>query len=528
MSHYSPPPPPPRHPRRPSAARPVCAIFALLTGIALALTVWLTIGDVEALIVFAMVLIIGVYGAAAAPRPGAIAIALLLLGGFVVSTLFVGQEALAIYRAVNETDGPVDPADPQALASADAKIDDASDTAGFTVALHESEITSVLQNGLRELDENPIRRVSADVVDGRDGEPGRIVLSGVFKSGNMKFEGQVTIRITNGAAQVKVLKLEVGALDLPGIGRDALEDILAEVADLNDVLLDLRADVQAITIGDDQIVVTGTHPEGTLTSADLLAGLADRARSLASGGPVPPEIIGPGEVDGVSAEGTSYYVAIGDSLAANVGVPRPRLGYVSRVHKALQERDDRRYGLRNFGVSGETSGTLIRSGQLEQALGFMDRTTVDYVTIDIGANDLLAHLGSDDCSDDIDSKECRDRIDAAFATYEVNIAEIFTAMRRVAPDATIVFMTAYNPFSLGLEGVTFERRSDQILDEFNQIAAAAAADHRIVVADAFRPMRGTTGVTTHMLDNPPDIHPLPIGYDVLAVAVMEALAGLPN
>jgi len=528
MSHYSPPPPPPRRPRRSSAARPVCATFALLTGIAAGLTVWLTVGDVEALIVFAMVLILGLYGAVAAPRPGAIGIALLLVGGFAVSTLFVGQEALAIYRAINDTDGPVDPADPQALASADAKIADASATSGFTVTLHETEITSVLQDGLRELDDNPIRRVSADVVDGNDGGQGRIVLRGVFKSGDMEFEGQVTIRITNGAAQVKVLKLEVGALDLPGIGRDALEDILAQVADLNDVLLDLRADVQAITIGDDQIVVTGTHPEGTLTSADLLAGLAERARSIASGGPVPPEVIGPGEVDGVSAEGTSYYVALGDSLAANVGVPRARLGYVSRVHKALQDRDDQMYGLRNYGISGETSGTFIRSGQLDEAIAFMKRTTIDYVTIDIGANDLLAHLGSDDCSDDIDSRACQDRITAAFSTYGVNIEEILSRLRRAAPDATIVFITAYNPFSLGLEGVTFERRSDQILADFNQIAVAAAAEHRILVADAFDSMRGTTGVTTHMLDNPPDIHPLPIGYDVMAVAVVEAVAGLPD
>ena len=504
----------------------MCALFAVLTGLALGVTMWLTVGDVEALIVFAMVLIVGVYGAVAAPRTGAIGIALLLVAGFVVSTLFVGQEALAIYRAINDTDGPVDAADPQALASADAKIDGASDTAGFTVALHESEITSVLQDGLRELEDNPIRRVTADVIDGRDGGQGRIVLRGEFKSGSMDFEGQITIRIANGAAQVKVLKLEVGALDLPGIGRDALEDILAQVADLNDVLLDLRADVQAITIGDDRIVVTGTHPEGALTSADLLAGLAAQARSVASGGPVPPEIIGPGEVDDVSAEGTSYYVAIGDSLAANVGVPRARLGYVSRVHKALQERDDRLYGLRNYGVSGETSGTLIRGGQLEEALGFIDRATVDYVTIDIGANDLLAHLGSDDCSNDIESKACRDRIAAAFATYEVNIAEIFSRLRRAAPDATIIFVTAYNPFSLGLDGVAFERRSDRILQDFNQIAVDAAVEHGIVAADGFGPMQGTTGVTTHMLDNPPDIHPVGIGYDVLAVAVMEALDGL--
>jgi hypothetical protein len=38
-------------------------------------------------------------------------------------------------------------------------------------------------------------------------------------------------------------------------------------------------------------------------------------------------------------------------------------------------------------------------------------------------------------------------------------------------------------------------------------------------------MRGTTAATTHMLDSVPDIHPRAIGYDILAWAVIEAIAG---
>ncbi len=32
-----------------------------------------------------------------------------------------------------------------------------------------------------------------------------------------------------------------------------------------------------------------------------------------------------------------------------------------------------------------------------------------------------------------------------------------------------------------------------------------------------------TGATTHMLEQPPDIHPRAIGYDILAVALLTAL-----
>jgi len=43
------------------------------------------------------------------------------------------------------------------------------------------------------------------------------------------------------------------------------------------------------------------------------------------------------------------------------------------------------------------------------------------------------------------------------------------------------------------------------------------------VADGYTPMRGTTAATTHMIDDPPDIHPLAIGYEILAIAILETL-----
>ena len=69
----------------------------------------------------------------------------------------------------------------------------------------------------------------------------------------------------------------------------------------------------------------------------------------------------------------------------------------------------------------------------------------------------------------------------------------------------------------------FEEETDATLSEFNEIAATAAADHEVLVADGFTPMLRTAGATTHMLDARPDIHPLPIGYDILAGALLEAL-----
>ena len=508
-----------------SAARKVCAVFALLTGGVAAFVTWLTEGEAAAITVAVVILIVALYGAIGAPRWLSVLIAIVLVSGFGGGLLFIGDHAVSIYRAINQTDGPVEPADPVLLADATAKLDGAGTEAGFRIDLHESEITSYLQDGLSEIENNPVRRIEVDILDDGAGSNGSMALSGEFKSGEVGFHAMIGVTLSNGAVHVDVLDLELGAIEIPGIGRTAIEDLLAEVADLNAILTELRADVQSIDIGDDRILVTGTQPEGSLLTSDtLLAGIAAQAASVGTGMAPPPEALPPGVVNGVSAEGDRFYVALGDSLAANVGVSDASLGYVSRVHRQIQIISGTDYGLRNFGISGETSGTFIRSGQLDTAIAFMAGVQVDYVTIDIGAIDLLGHLGSEDCAADLDAAGCRARIDATFATYEVNMAAILDALLAAEPDATIVFIRAYNPFSLGLGGaIEFERRSDEILDSFNDVAARLALDRGLTIADGFSPLRGTTATTTHMLDTPPDIHPSGVGYSLIAKAVMDAL-----
>jgi lysophospholipase L1-like esterase len=362
-------------------------------------------------------------------------------------------------------------------------------------------------------------------VDIVDGDPnGTLTFVGDFKNGEVTVTGSVTARLEAGAVRVEIIELDLGSVVVPGIAEGGIEDLVESVADFNAVLAENRADVQAIDIAGDQIVIVGTQGDGAvLTSEALLDDLQSQAAAAGGGGTPPPEILGPGVVNSTAAPGSVFYVALGDSLAANVGVDRPRDGYVSRVHNQLQITDGAEYGLRNFGVSGETSGTLIRSGQLDQAVAFISANEVAYITIDIGANDLLGHLGSADCSESITSDACSERLADSFASYEANVPEIFGALRDAAPDATIVFMRAYNPFSFGFTGVQFEQDSTAILDDFNDVAASIAPEYDILVADAFTPMLGTTGVTTRMFDDPPDIHPVAIGYDVLAVSIIEAL-----
>jgi lysophospholipase L1-like esterase len=501
----------------------VFGFFAALFSAAIAL---FTIGEVAAILVFVVILAFAVY-ALVAPHGALTTIGIGMVFLFIASGAFIVIQAISIVAAFTTTAGPADPADPVYLAAAEGKIDEIDVSAGFRLVLLEDEIQAVIQEGLSDGD-SPLRSVEIDIVDpAPDEEQGRLTFVGEFKNGNLDVAGAITARLDAGAVQIDLIKVDLGALTLPGLAESAIEDLVESIADLNETLSENQADVQSIDIRDDRVVITGTQGYGQLLTADtLLAGLAEQAEEISTSVEPPPEVLGPGVINSIEADGPTFYVALGDSLAANVGVDEPRDGYVSRFHHFLQEADGAVYGLQNYGIPGETTGTMIRGGQLDRAVAFLELNPVTYVTIDIGGNDLLGHLGSPDCSDSLETPACRQRITSTFTVYEENMIRIFDALREAAPDATIVFMQAYNPFSLGFGAtIDVEATSNQVLADFNDLAARLAEERDILVADAFTPMLNTAAATTHMLDAEPDIHPYPIGYDVLAQSLVEALGG---
>lgn len=497
-------------------------IFGILATVFGGLAVLVTAGEVAALLV--VLLIVG--AVVAGFFVNRTTLRALVIGSVVVflaGTAFIGVGVAQLISAFGTTDGPVDPPDPAALAAADAKVDAVRDSTAFRLELTEGEMTAYVLDGLQGVEDNPLRSVALDVVDGERGDPGRIEFDAEFKGGGIGASGFVMVVLDAGRVEAELGNIEVGAFDMPGLARSSLEDLVERVADFNQTLDEFDVDVQSVELASDTLVITGTQL-GTdlLTSQTLLSGLSRAAASAVDAVAAPPERLGPGDVDSTRSGGSPVYVALGDSLAANVGVDRARDGYVSRFHRQLQLRDNAQYGLRNFGISGETTGTLIRGGQLDEAIEFMEASDVAYVTIDIGANNLLGHLGSESCSQDLADPECRQRIEAAFQGYGPHMELILERITEAAPDATVIFLTAYNPFSLGL-GTALEAESDATLTEFNAIAAGAARSAGVLVADGFTPMQKTAGSTTHMLDAQPDIHPIPIGYDILAGALVDAL-----
>ncbi len=237
----------------------------------------------------------------------------------------------------------------------------------------------------------------------------------------------------------------------------------------------------------------------------------------------------------------SYYLALGDSLAAGF---QPGLGdnktggYAGLVLRSIRAEQPKTR-LVNLGCSGETTTTLIGGGicrydegsQLAQAVEFLHdhRRTTRLVTIDIGANNVTPCV--------------RPALDAvctaeAVSTVGRDLARILRAVRAAAPGVEIVVLNYYDPFLaawfLGPAGQALAAQSVLLLGVLNATIAAdaVAVGGRVAdVATAFAttdssgapvPVNVSLVCAWTWMCSRQDIHPNDVGYAVLAAAVNAA------
>ena len=191
---------------------------------------------------------------------------------------------------------------------------------------------------------------------------------------------------------------------------------------------------------------------------------------------------------------TTYYLALGDSLAAGVGASPAADGYVNLVH---QHELSRFPGLQleNLSCSGATTGTMLDGGgacsypagsQLGEAEAFLQahRGQVAFVTIDIGANNV------DGCVSGISfDLAC---VQQGIATAERQLPQILAGLTRADPGVPVFGMNYYDPFLAawlaGSSGQGLAELSIPLADQFNNDLAqiyGAAGYPTADVADAF-------------------------------------------
>jgi len=153
----------------------------------------------------------------------------------------------------------------------------------------------------------------------------------------------------------------------------------------------------------------------------------------------------------------TYYVSLGDSLAAGYQPPYHRnsnslrQGYADQLFRDVRADFDH-LRLVKLGCGGETTRTLIKGArycpfdsgsQLQEAVDFLGshQGTIQFVTLDIGANDIL-----DACwhyRSGVLNAEC---VDAVLPVVQANLETILSTLKSAAPGVPIYGMNYYDPF----------------------------------------------------------------------------------
>jgi lysophospholipase L1-like esterase len=336
---------------------------------------------------------------------------------------------------------------------------------------------------------------------------------------------------------------------------------LVQDAPVNDILPASGADGYTTSVDGKRVSVAGDLTVDTI-SADILIGDSDAPP------PSPPS--------------SSYYLALGDSIAYGyqsalfATTPNPAVfnfGYVDNFAAHIQQTNP---GLTvvNDGCPGETTNSLINgfnpaaglcgrgsgfpyallhhsygigSTQLQDAVSFLNAhpNTTSPVSLNIGANDLLVFLGSCGFGTPGYNPSCVQSGLAGVQNAIVsNTRTILNQIQAAAPNANFIVMGLYNPYPtvINIGGVG----GDSVIANLNSQIRAIALNHGMHFVDplpVFNPggsaggsetgdvpaICALTGMCPGGTFNPAnpsaDIHPSKQGYKALA-SLFESASGL--
>jgi lysophospholipase L1-like esterase len=453
---------------------------------------------------------------------GTLVLAVVWVFGLYVGVVSGAANMLEMSNALRTTAPPPSPEDLARSYAAEVQIQASiQGSPAFYLELNDEELTALL--AARTGPDSRVRELRVHTTS--EGMTFSGSLNGVIDA---PFSGDVHMMLEKGEIHPELARASVGVLEIPDEAQQDIEDIINQSID--DTLFRRYGDtlVQQVRLEEGRVVIVGVQQTGTDASWGVKTMLQEALEAVPPNqSPVPPggDVVPPGAF--VGKPGDEIYLALGDSLAANVGVSDARQGYVSRFHSYLERETGRSLGLVNRGIPGESSISILKNQlprDLREIEGRRDdgnaATRVSVVTLDLGANDLLVHLKSEDCLNAPASQACQSRLDAGLDSFRTNFREMVpTIAGSVEPDTEFYIMTLYNPFDLGTK-LQLETLSNEVTDELNSVIREAADEHNVMVADVRPLMASKSRFWTHILNG--DIHPNSNGYQVLAYSLAEA------
>ncbi len=268
-----------------------------------------------------------------------------------------------------------------------------------------------------------------------------------------------------------------------------------------------------------------------------------------------------------TTETPKTYLALGDSISTGYGLGEEDKAFTEQVAEANS------FTLNNQAAEGETSATLLAKGSVEGAVAAIQGA--DVITITIGGNDLMEALYTylmntyNATQEDEGSKVTLDQVkqllasgdstalqaaltllpgfaesaDAktALAEFTSNLTQIATEIKTLNGDATVIFVTQYNPYSFLAKALaetpyasfatTLSTAFEAGVTALNQVITQVATTAGYQVADAYTAMAGATenpcNASISQEGTDLDFHPNAYGHTLIAQTVNALFAEEP-
>jgi lysophospholipase L1-like esterase len=440
--------------------------------------------------------------------------------------LFVGVQVYFAYQAMTSPSAVAAPLTridaaqlPGAISDAQRKLDtQVANKQAFSLELSGTDLMALLtaQAGDRPL---PVTNASIDIATG-----GIAFTADVRGAVPVPVSGNLTPSLEAGKLKLAPSGMRIGSLPVPA--DQLVGPVIDQALDVNDGLAASGAlALQAVELRDGKLHLVGLQRAGEPIEKDVARRIAEQANTPAGAA---REISVPGADlvpagNSLNKAGQPMYIALGDSLTAGDGVTDRRQAFVSRFHGFLEKRSGQTWGLTNLGVSGESTASMLNGGQLDKAIALVrqDSSRVRVVTLGIGANDLLGHLGSAVCQSDPTGADCQGRLQAGLSAFPANFTLIADRLQAALdPSTEVVVVNAYNPFDFGI-GIPAEQQANRTVQALNESMQRLATARGWRVADARSAIGDRAAALTGILDG--DVHPNALGYQAMAFAVTKAL-----
>ena len=242
------------------------------------------------------------------------------------------------------------------------------------------------------------------------------------------------------------------------------------------------------------------------------------------------------------ADTTTYYIALGDSIAEGRGATdEERLDYVGLFNEFYKEDHDGPERLTTYVQQDETSASVM-ANQVANAVQVIadEETDVEVVTLTIGGNDFLPLVGQEPCASNPIGQECQAVVATALMAFSVNypaiLSELKAALDSDPGEEQLLVTTYYNPykgtgspFELPTDGILFgtdgtidcaANATDPTKAGLNDMITCFAAAAGATTVDLYPVITDRALTHTHIATG--DIHPNNDGYRLIADAVIAA------